>query len=304
MCLFLTGISLKFDRLLFSMFAYSLCSSNSAPISMQPPETHEPLDSQRPSATGHLSAAAKPLEGRCILITGASQGIGAEAAKALGQAGAQIVLLGRNELRLNQVYDEIEALGGPEPVIATLDLNQTQDEHLYQLRDQVADLCSRELCSKDSGSGLHGLIHCAVHLGTLTPLVNYNTDEWQRVMRINAEIPFRLNQVLYPLLEAASQAKVIGFTDRVEGYQAYWGAYTVSKAAHERTLQLWNEELDNISHIRCHSIYPGPRRTGLRQQAFPAENPDTVAATDTLRAAFVELFTQASTPYKLDWSSL
>lgn len=256
---------------------------------MQPPTPQNPLN--------------KPLKGQCILVTGASQGIGAEAAKALGQAGAHIILLGRNELRLNQLYDDIEALGGPEPVIAALDLHQAQDEHLYQLRDQIAELCTKESC-EDSGPGLHGLIHGAVHLGTLTPLVNYNTDEWRKVMRINAEMPFRLNQVLYPLLEAAPQAKVVGFTDRVEGYQAYWGAYTVSKAAHERTLQLWDEELDNVSRISCHSIYPGPRRTGLRQQAFPAENPATVAATDTLKTAFVELFTQTRAPYKLDWSNL
>jgi short-subunit dehydrogenase len=236
----------------------------------------------------------KPLTGRCLLVTGASQGIGAEAAIALGCAGATLVLLARNEMKLNQVYDAIEAAGGPEPILAPLDLLKASDNHLYQLRDQLQQIQPH----------LDGLIHAAAQLGPITPLANYNMNSWHDVMKLNAESLFKLCHLLYPLLDAAPNAKVLGFTDRITGHQAFWGAYSASKAASDRMLSLWNEELENTSKIQCHRVYPGPRRTALRANAYPAENPNQVATTHPLGQAFVDVFLYQQTSEFLDWSTL
>ncbi len=57
-------------------------------------------------------ATAGPLAGKVALITGASSGIGAATAKALGAAGARVVLAGRRDDRLRGIVDKITALGG------------------------------------------------------------------------------------------------------------------------------------------------------------------------------------------------
>ncbi|RKW32979.1 MAG: SDR family NAD(P)-dependent oxidoreductase, partial [Kingella sp. (in: b-proteobacteria)] len=48
----------------------------------------------------------KALANKVILVTGASQGLGAEVAKACAAAGATVVLLGRSQKKLEKVYDE------------------------------------------------------------------------------------------------------------------------------------------------------------------------------------------------------
>ena len=60
------------------------------------------------------------LKGRIILVTGAGSGIGREAAVEYARHGATVILLGRTIAKLEEVYDEIEALGAPQPAIYPL----------------------------------------------------------------------------------------------------------------------------------------------------------------------------------------
>ncbi len=57
------------------------------------------------------------LQEKVIAVTGASDGIGAVAAKTFASYGATIILIGRSVPKLEKVYDEIEADGGPTPGI-------------------------------------------------------------------------------------------------------------------------------------------------------------------------------------------
>ena len=67
------------------------------------------------------------LTDRVILVTGAGQGIGRVAALTYARHGATIILHGRDMPRLEAVYDEIEAAGGPQPTILPLDLSTAKD---------------------------------------------------------------------------------------------------------------------------------------------------------------------------------
>ena len=62
------------------------------------------------------------LDGRVILVTGASRGLGRAVALACAQHGATVILNGRNTTRLDEVYDEISRAGLAEAATLPLDL--------------------------------------------------------------------------------------------------------------------------------------------------------------------------------------
>ena len=64
-------------------------------------------------------APSDVLAGRVILVTGATGGIGRAAALSFAQHGAQVVALGRDQSRLNSLYDELAAVATAEPALAS-----------------------------------------------------------------------------------------------------------------------------------------------------------------------------------------
>ena len=68
------------------------------------------------------------LSERIIMITGAGSGLGRALAIELGKRGATIILVGRTTKKLEQVYDEIEAAGGPQPAIFPMNLASASEQ--------------------------------------------------------------------------------------------------------------------------------------------------------------------------------
>lgn len=204
------------------------------------------------------------LKDRVILISGAGRGIGAAAAKTFAAHGATVLLLGKTEENLNQVYDEIEAAGHPQPVVIPFNL-ETALPHQY---DELA-------ATVESNFGrLDGLLNNASIVGPRTPLELLSGENFMRVMHINVNATFMLTSTLLPLLKLSPDASVI-FTSSSVGRKgrAYWGAYGVSKFATEGLMQTLADELDGVANVRANSVNPGATRTAMRTQAYPAENP-------------------------------
>src|ERR1700742_597338 len=139
------------------------------------------------------------LAGRVIAITGASSGIGRAVALACAKYGANVILVGRNARKLETVHTEIESAGGPEPIIALLDLEKALASDYDQLASAVLERFGR----------LDGLLHNAVILGTLSPIEHYDVPTWCRVMHINVTAAFALTQVLIPVLKGSKDASVL-----------------------------------------------------------------------------------------------
>ena len=173
--------------------------------------------------------AADVLRDRVILVTGAGDGLGRAAAHAFAQHGASVILLGRTVRKLEQVYDEILAAGGPEPIIATLDLARAHGPDYTQLAEQIGSNWGR----------LDGLLHNAAMLGERAPIDHYDIGIWHQVMHLDLNVPFILTQTLLPLLRKSADPSVI-FTSSSVGRRgrAYWGAYAVAKAGIEKLRQV------------------------------------------------------------------
>ena len=207
------------------------------------------------------------LEGRIILITGASDGIGRALAVQAAAHGAQVILHGRNTAKLEKVYDEIEALdGAPRPAIAVLDLAAAGSEAYTSLADSLAEEFGR----------LDGLVNNASILGERYTIEQYDAAMWQQVMHVNVTATFAITQVCLPLLHQSDDASII-FTSSGVGRvgKPFWGAYAVSKFATEGLSQVLASEQEHGA-IRVNCINPGAVRTEMRRAAYPAEDRDAL----------------------------
>jgi NAD(P)-dependent dehydrogenase (short-subunit alcohol dehydrogenase family) len=164
----------------------------------------------------HYSYPGNLLEGRIILITGASDGIGRALAVHAAGHGARVILHGRNASKLEKVYDEIEALqGAPRPSIAVMDLGAAGSDAYTSLADSLADEFGR----------LDGLVNNAGILGERYSIEQYDAAMWQQVMHVNVTAAFAITQVCLPLLRQSGDASII-FTSSGVGRvgKPFWGA--------------------------------------------------------------------------------
>lgn len=222
--------------------------------------------------------AANALRERVILVTGAGDGLGRAAALAFARHGAIVILLGKTTRKLEQVYDEILAAGGPEPSIAALDLARAHGPDYAQLAEQIGASWGR----------LDGLLHNAAILGQRAPIEHYDIGVWHQVMHLDLNVPFILTQTLLPLLRKSADPSVV-FTSSSVGRQgrAYWGAYAVAKAGIENLSQILADE--NQGRIRVNSINPGACRTRMRREAYPGEDPETRPEPSALMTPYLYL---------------
>ena len=226
------------------------------------------------------SAPAHLLKDRIILVTGASDGIGKALALRAAALGGQIILHGRNVKKLEKVYDEIEATGSaPRPSIAVVDLASANSVAYESLADRLGEEFGH----------LDGLVHNASILGDRFPIAQYDAVQWQRVLHVNLTAAFALTQVLLPLLQLSQDPSII-FTSSSVGRvgRAFWGAYAVSKFATEGLSQVLADE-HRQGKLRVNCINPGATRTGMRLEAFPAEDRSLLKGPDEILAPYLYL---------------
>ena len=221
-------------------------------------------------------ADEQPLAGKLAVVTGASRGIGAATAEALGAAGAHVILVARTASALEAVDDRIHDAGGSS-TIAPLDL--TDSESIGKLAAAIAERWEK----------LDILILNAAMLGSLTPVEHIDSKEYARVLGLNLLANQAMIAAFDPLLRKAERADVVALTSSVGSEpRAFWGAYGSSKAALETLLGAYADETEHSGRVRVHIVDPGATRTRMRQLAFPGEEPDSVKPPEVAAAAIVE----------------
>lgn len=205
----------------------------------------------------------KLLSKKTILITGASQGLGAEVAKACAAAGATVILMARSQKKLETVYDEIVAAGYPEPFAMCFDMISAEEKEFEQLAQTIAQVTQGKL---------DGLIHCASYFYALSPLDFQTVGEWVNQYRINTVAPMALTRAMLPMLKASLDASVI-FVGETHGEkpQAYWGGFGASKAALNYLCKVAADEWERFAHLRANVLVPGRINSPQRIQSHPGE---------------------------------
>ncbi len=220
------------------------------------------------------------LTGRIALVTGASRGIGRACAIGLAKAGAHVIISSRSLPALEQLDDDIQALGG---AATLLQLDLKKGDRVDQLGPTLYQRWKH----------LDILVANAGILGPLSPLGHVTEDGFLGTIDINLTANWRLIRTLDPLLKASTAGRAIFVTSgAASGQHAYWGPYGASKAGLEALVKSWAAELGTTT-VRANLINPGPVRTGMRAKAFPGEDPMTLPAPEELAPLFVELASPA-----------
>jgi NAD(P)-dependent dehydrogenase (short-subunit alcohol dehydrogenase family) len=225
------------------------------------------------------------LKGKVILVTGAGDGIGKIAAITYARLGASVILSGKTIPKLESVYDQIEAEGSGEAAIYPINFEGASEHDYVEMAAKIYSEYGR----------LDGLLLNAATLGEKTPIANYDSETWFKVMQVNLNAPFLLLKNLLPVLEKSTSAAVITTTSTVAFTgRAYWGAYGVSKAALVNLTELLAQEWEGAVPVRINSINPGATRTAMRAKAYPAEDPAQLASPEDHMPLYVYLISDKS----------
>ena len=188
-------------------------------------------------------------KGKTVIITGASRGIGAEAARVFAAAGANVALVARSA-------DSLEALAA-----------EIGDKALALACD-VADYSSVEAAVQKTVArfgGLDVLINNAGVLKPIAPLAEADPADWAKVIDINTTGVFNGMRAVLPLMKQAGGGTILTVSsgaahNALEG----WSAYCTSKAgAAMLTTALDLEERSN--GIRVMGLSPGTVATQMQR---------------------------------------
>lgn len=216
------------------------------------------------------------LKDRIALVTGASRGIGRAVAEAYAAEGAHVLLLARKQESLEPVDDAIREAGGTASIIP-LDLGSNKrvdalGPALYERFDKLDILLAN-----------------AGVLGGLSPLAHTTDANWERAIAINVSANWRLIRTLDPLLRRSDAGRCIFVTSgAAHRTRAYWGAYSVSKAALEALALTYAAETTE-TNIKVNLVDPGAVATDMRAEAYPGEDPAKLKGPESLVESFVKL---------------
>lgn len=227
---------------------------------------------------------ASTLANKVILVTGAGDGIGKQAALTYAKLGATVILLGKTTKKLADVYDIIIEQKSPQPAIIPLDMKGATKQNYI---DMVATI-------EDQFGQLDGALLNAAVLGELTPFTQIHEKIWTDIMQVNVNAQYLLSQALLPLLHNTKNSSLIFTTSSLGSKgKAYWGAYSVSKFATEGMMQVIADEYENSS-VRTNAINPGPTNTAMRTTAYPGENKKNLPSPEDIMPAYVYLMSHES----------
>lgn len=186
------------------------------------------------------------LDGKTILITGASSGIGQSAAIECSRMGARLVITGRNKERLQKTFEQLEGDGHLQ-IIAEL----TEPDDVKRLVEETVML--------------NGLVNNAgYNVVQLVPFIKQN--DLRRIFDVNTLSPIYLTHALIKAKKLQKGSSVV-FTSSISGRGVCSpgnGLYCATKAAVSAFAR--NAAVDLAGkQIRCNSVAPGMIETPLKE---------------------------------------
>jgi len=226
------------------------------------------------------------LQGKHILITGASQGLGRQLAIQFAREGAAgLALVARHAGPLGEVETRVrEAARMAQVLTVVADLSRLED----------IERVAATTLSKFSGR-LDVLVNNASTIGPspMPLLLDYPLEDFRQVIDTNLIAPFLMIKKLLPaMIEHGGSIINVTSDAGTTGYPG-WGAYGISKFGLEGMSQTWAAELEG-SGVRVNWVDPGNMNTEMHRAAEPEEDPNQWADPAEVTAVFIYLASDES----------
>lgn len=222
------------------------------------------------------------LDGKVVLVTGASRGIGYAASIEAAKRGAHVIAVARTTSGLEELDDVIQDLGGSSTLVP-LDLRD--GDAIDRLGAAIFERWGH----------LDGLIGNAGQLGVLSPLPHVKPDDFDKVFAVNVTANYRLLRSLDVLLRQADAGRAVFVTSGASrSAKPFWGLYAASKAALDAMVKSYAGEVGH-SPLKVNVFNPGPVRTAMRAKAMPGEDPNTLPTPKDIAPKLVDLLSPAVT---------
>jgi NADP-dependent 3-hydroxy acid dehydrogenase YdfG len=200
------------------------------------------------------------------LITGASSGFGAAAARAFGAQGSKLLLGARRIDRLEKVAAEARRAGAPQAHFHVLDVSKTSSVEAFvawargKIRNRQSAVCKLDVLVNNAG-GAHGL----------DPVAEGKDDDWEAMMQTNVLGVLRMTRAVLPLMLNNPHSSIINIGS-VAGHAAYEGgaAYCAAKAGELKITEALRLEL-NGTGVRVGTIDPGLAETEFSLVRFKGD---------------------------------
>lgn len=202
------------------------------------------------------------LNGRVALVTGASRGIGRAVALELARRGVDVAMVARSTGDLQATAAQIEAQGRRALALAVdLDDAQAGEALVRQTREQLGPISI--------------LVNNAAVVGPFGATWEVAAEEWERALRINLVVPFRLARLVLPEMLRAGWGRIINVSSgAARNPMERAGAYSVSKAGLDMLTRQLGIELAE-SGVAAVSVYPGVVDTAM-QTAIRSQPPAVI----------------------------
>ena len=205
---------------------------------------------------------------KLALITGATKGIGRSTAQTFAKAGWNLVLLGRDILKLQDLKNQLSNTGVQINIMA-FDLSQSDKVDQY-LNQCIKSYGCPTVVINNAGFAFNG------------ELVSMPLDKWQEIIQVNLTSVFQICSYLVPLMRTKGGLIINVSSHAANNAFPNWGAYCVSKAALASFTKCLREE-ERKNSIRACTITLGSVNTPLWDSEFVNSdfNKDSMLTSDS-----------------------
>ena len=226
------------------------------------------------------------LNGKHVLITGASQGLGRQLALDFSREGAAALALCARNLDALRVLKRETSKSAPKSKVIVIEADMSQPADIERLF---------AVTLSEFRGRLDVLINNASALGPapMPFLLDYPLEEFQTVLNTNLIGPYLAIQEALPamfeqggsIINVTSDAGIVGYPG--------WGAYGISKFGLEGMSQTWAAELAE-TQVRVNWVDPGNMNTAMHRAAEPEEDPGQWADPADVTEVFIYLASDES----------
>jgi NAD(P)-dependent dehydrogenase (short-subunit alcohol dehydrogenase family) len=222
------------------------------------------------------------INGKSVLITGGSRGLGRALALRLSAEGAKVALVARHQEELDQVVGEIREQGG---IAYGIVADVGDKESIYPIVGQAAALAGP----------VDVLINNASALGPVPLQLIPDTDceDFERAMQVNTIGPFRLIKAVVGSMVLRQTGVIVNISSdaAVEAYPS-WGVYGASKAALDHLTRIAAAEMADAG-LRFLSVDPGEMDTRMHADAAPDADPASLLSPASVAEKIVTMIRES-----------